>query len=394
MKIEGFTTKAIRRFNQYQEEQHCKLCSNHIVKSLSNGVLLLTLVGLANLSNSANAQLATNASSRSQATLSSVADEYLLGAGDRIHVDVFGVADYTGDYQVLSDGSISMPLVGVVPVQGLTLLQASNDISRRYARFLRVPSITVRLVSARPIKVAISGEVYRPGVYSPGDTSSSTLSAGPSATPSASASGSGSVPTLTSLIQMAGGITQSADIRKIRIERTQNLAFGTSKRIEVNLWQLLQSSDLSQDITLRDGDRIVIPTATALDPAEANKMASASFSPTTITVNVVGEVQHPGAVQVQPNTPLNQALLAAGGFNTRAKRDAVEFVRLNPNGTVSRREVAIDFTQGVNEAKNPPLRNYDTIVVSRSGVSKLTDAISPILSPLTGILGVLKIFGF
>jgi len=48
----------------------------------------------------------------------------------------------------------------------------------------------------------------------------------------------------------------------------------------------------------------------------------ASFSPTTIQVSVVGEVKNPGLVNIPPNTPLNQGLLTAGGFNnSRAKGD-------------------------------------------------------------------------
>jgi polysaccharide biosynthesis/export protein len=51
---------------------------------------------------------------------------------------------------------------------------------------------------------------------------------------------------------------------------------------------------------------------------------------------------------MQPNAPLNQAILAAGGFiPERAETDEVRLIRLNPDGTASQREIPIDFNQGI-----------------------------------------------
>jgi polysaccharide export outer membrane protein len=196
------------------------------------------------------------------------------------------------------------------------------------------------------------------------------------------------------MIQLAGGITQSADVRNIEIHRAQSTNTGKElPRVEkVDLWQLLQRGDSTQDFLLRDGDSIIVPTATALSNQEITELATASFSPTQITVNVVGEVAAPGAVQVPPNTPLNQALLAAGGFNRRAKKRSVDFVRLNPDGTVSKRSIAIDLAQGINEKNNPPLRNNDIIVVNRSGLAGLSDAFG-FLAPISGVFGILNLLG-
>jgi polysaccharide export outer membrane protein len=95
---------------------------------------------------------------------------------------------------------------------------------------------------------------------------------------------------------------------------------------------------------------------------------------------------------VPPNTPLNQAILAAGGFNTRARVETVDLIRLNPNGTVSQQEISVDFSTDVNSDMNPPLRPNDTIVVGRSDITRLDDSLGSVLSPLTGILSILGIF--
>jgi polysaccharide export outer membrane protein len=108
---------------------------------------------------------------------------------------------------------------------------------------------------------------------------------------------------------------------------------------------------------------------------------------------VVGEVKKPGLVEIPPNTPLNQALLAAGGFDDRrADKDTVELIRLNPNGTVSKRDIDIDFAQGIDDEHNPTLRNNDVIVVKRSGIASATDTIATVLSPIGSAFGLLNIF--
>jgi polysaccharide export outer membrane protein len=99
----------------------------------------------------------------------------------------------------------------------------------------------------------------------------------------------------------------------------------------------------------------------------------------------VGEVIRPGALQVRPSTSLHQALLTAGSFNQlRANKDQVELLRLNPNGTVSRRTIEVDFAQGLNPNNNPTLRNNDVILVARSGYARAGDNINRFLQPIAG----------
>lgn len=298
---------------------------------------------------------------------------YTLGSGDRLKLDLFEVPEYSGEYQVLSDGTLSLPRVGTVLVRGMTLEQATAEISRRYAQYVRRPYVTLSLLQAGAINIAIAGEVNRPGTYviSPEDAENR------------------GVPTVTRVIQLAGGITQSANIREIQVRRYMPQQSGGIQEVKLNLWDLLQTGDINQDLPLQDRDTIYIPTATALDPSEVTELATASFSPETMTVNVVGQVGQPGTITVPPNTPLNQAIMAAGGFNTRARRSSVELIRLNPDGTVARRTIDVDLAQGVNLDNNPALRNYDTIVVGRSGLASVTDTLGTILSPVTGLFRLL-----
>ncbi|MGF1496396.1 MAG: polysaccharide biosynthesis/export family protein [Elainellaceae cyanobacterium] len=323
---------------------------------------------------------------------------YLLGTGDVLQVNVFNIPDYSGEFRVLTGGVLNLPVVGAVSVEGLSIRQASALIERQLTPYVRRPRVTLSLLRRRPLQIAIAGEVRRPGSYRIGDDDELDTSAS-------------GLPTLTQVIELAGGITQSANIREIQVQRrlppapaaqTPNplltSAAGAAQpqreTIAVDLWELLREGDLDEDLLLQDGDRIIIPTATALNPNEVTELASASFSPDQITVNVVGEVDAPGAIQVPPNTPLNQAILAAGGFNNRAKVRSVDLIRLNPNGSVSRRTIEIDFEEGANEEMNPPLRPNDTVVVRRSGLARLGDTVGSVVSPVSGIFSILRLFRF
>jgi polysaccharide export outer membrane protein len=234
-----------------------------------------------------------------------------------------------------------------------------------------------------PRTVAITGQVYRPGSYlvTPGSSSSEAGTVAP---------GSG-LPTLMRGIQLAGGITSQADVRSIKIRRPTRI--GSEQTLNINLWELLQTGDLNQDVVLQDGDTIVVPTATEINTAEVTQLATTTLSPATIQVGVVGEVKKPGLTALQPNSSLNQALLAAGGFNdARASSAAVDLIRLNPNGTVSKRVVKIDLSKGINDETNPILHNNDVVLVSRSGIAKTSDTVNTVASPLGTLLGIVRIF--
>jgi polysaccharide export outer membrane protein len=418
---------------------------------------------------------------------------YTLGTGDRIEMNIFDVPEYSGEYSVLIDGTLNLPILGSVKVGGLTLDEATASISRRYTPYIVEPIVTLKLLSARPINFAVSGEVNRPGTYTivlnQGRTFPTVMEALELAkgitraadlrqvevrrtyqgqeqrftvdlvallkegaiaqnlmlrdgdtvlVPTATAinpteirtlaetsfapaendpfqvavvgevirpgtytmalTRSSSPPTVTQAIQQAGGIKPLADIRRVELRRLTK--DGLAQTLEVDLWELLQAGDLTQDVILQRGDTIAIPQADELTPAEASTLASASFSPEMIKVNVVGEVTTPGTKDLPPNIPLNQALLAAGGFNNRAGRGDVQLVRLNADGTVSRQEIRVDFARGINDENNPILRNNDVVIVGKSGLAAFSDTLGQVLEPIgrgfslfTFPFNFLRIFG-
>ena len=234
----------------------------------------------------------------------------------------------------------------------------------------------------KPRTISVVGEVKRPGSY---------VLIG-SVTEGGGSNVTGGLPTVTRALQQAQGIRPLADIRRIEVRRLTKI--GTEQVINIDLWQLLQTGDISQDAILQEGDTVVVPKAGAVPPAEAVELAQARFSPDTINVSVIGEVEAPGTIKVPPNTTLNQALLNAGGFKgSRARRSAVDLIRLNADGTIAKQEVSINLAQSVNEQSNPILRDNDIIVVSRSGTTRLTDTLNLFFSPAAAVFTVLSILG-
>ncbi len=255
------------------------------------------------------------------------------------------------------------------------VIPAGESIDVAQAKQLMASSFAGR--NQRPIQVSMIGEVARTGPH--------LLQLAGAGT------GGVLIPTVTQAIQQSGGILQMADIRNVQVRRMTRS--GTEQSIKVDFWKLLKSGDLNQDIPLQDGDVIEIPTAQALNDAEITALAVTTFSPDKMTVTISGEVEKSGPLTLPPNTPLNQAILMAGGFNRKSVKSNVTLVRLNPNGALSKRDIPINLDQGVNETNNPALRNNDIIIVKKSGLATFSEGLGDILSPFNGLFSIFRLFG-
>ena len=243
------------------------------------------------------------------------------------------------------------------------------------------------------IQVAIAGEVNRVGtqtlVYSRNGTISTGLTG---ATTSAGAASNGGPVTLSRALQSANGVTEIADIRNVQISRLNDK--GQRTIVNANLLALITKADLSQDITLADGDLITVPRLEKTNPVEYLQVAKATFSPTVITVQVIGEAFRPGPLQLRPNTSFTEAISAAGGLTNNADWRAVELYRINPDGSIMRRDLVADLNLPLSEETNPGLRDRDVIVVRPSfGSSILTSAtkfLGNIITPFSLVNNLFK----
>jgi len=314
-------------------------------------------------------------------------DAYILGPGDQVRLNVLdpGASDLSGTFDILNDGSASFALLGSVVLSGLTLNQAQQWLQSLYGRHLVRPDLNVSVVRPRPLQVSVVGEVVAPGLY--------TLTSGETAQVEGLSTGGGSsgitlsgLPTVVTAIQKAGGLTLNANLADVRLQRRIPGDASQLRETDLNLISLLRLGDKAQNPFLFDGDTIVIGSAPAPD-RDVMELAAANLSPQQIGVTVVGEVVTPGRLNLAANTPVVQAVLAAGGpKNWRGKRSDVELVRINRNGTATRQLITIDYNQGVSGLRNPPLRDGDTVVVNRTNFAVATDALGAVTTPISGLV--------
>ena len=158
----------------------------------------------------------------------------VVGRMDNVEIRVFREDDLTTRGQLSSDGTISMPLIGAIRIEGLTTDQAAAAITRKLADgYLVKPEVSVSIEARIRKTVTVLGQAQRPGVFE--------LPAHRQLT-------------LVEVIGMAGGVTRIGNPKKISLKR---VAGGSSSVVLINLTEI--TAGQGRDIPLRDGDVVSIP---------------------------------------------------------------------------------------------------------------------------------------
>ncbi len=304
---------------------------------------------------------------------------YILGPGDQISLSVIDYPEFTGNLSVLSDGTITLPLVGPLRVSGLTPNQLSAALSQRLRTYLVDPVVSVGLSVMRPVIVTVSGEVYRPGPIQLSGLSSSN--GNPLGAAGTTAAGSTvltqerpALPTLSSAILLSGGVTRDADIRQVMVRRP--LPGGQVETLSLNLWEAITSDAGVADIGLRDGDAVFIPRLSG-DEIDRRRVARSSLAPSTVRVKVVGEVVAPGEVAVPPDSSVSSAVAIAGGPTEDAQLGRVSLVRRDENGEIV--EQSVDLSKLIDDYQ---VQDGDVVIVSKRGYLSVVDGIGRVLNPV------------
>jgi polysaccharide biosynthesis/export protein len=293
----------------------------------------------------------------------------------------------TGTGQILAINLLNLLKAGdfgqdIILQDGDTiLLPTATEINNSNSTLVAASNLGPQAIS--PPKVAVVGEVNRPGTYTVTGSGNTTNN-------STQLTGTVALPTVTNAIQAASGIKPTADIRQIQLIRTTR---SGEQKITLNLFKLIQQGDTSQDIILQEGDRIIIPLAQNPSAQDVELVASSTFSPVSIRINVIGESAGGagGTREIPSNTTLNQAILISGGFNNiRANKNEVDLIRLNPNGSVTKRLIKLNFARGIDAENNPRLQNNDTIVIGRNNLTRIGDGFSTILGPFGNLLNLFR----
>jgi polysaccharide export outer membrane protein len=219
------------------------------------------------------------------------AEEYAMGEGDLLKITVYDNPDLATDARVGADGKVTLPLIGEVPVGGMTTADAQKNIATRYAAgYIKNPQVNVFIAEYRSKKVTALGEFSKPGVIELRGNS-----------------------TLMEVISNAGGITANAgDTLLIKRRIRKENGASEERTITIDLDRLLEKGDAGGAELVRDGDSIYVPRATF--------------------VFVSGEVKTPGSYKITKGLTVLRAITLAGGFTQRAARGDVSIVRKAGSG--------------------------------------------------------------
>ena len=311
---------------------------------------------------------------------------YRLAPGDQLVMSVFKIEGYEAKVEVLSDGTINLPRLGTVLVWGLTLEEARQKITKGYRQILRRPIVYLDLARQRPIRVTVTGEVERPGIY--------TLQVNASKADIDQGLGSGGGwPTLVDVIARAGGITAVGDLSSLELMRPSYTNGGQSKRYKFDYLTVLKNGGHAPNPLIYDGDSVRVVRADSPTTTDLIAGSISNFSPALIQVAVIGEVKSPGSIQVPPNSPLAAAVLKAGGIQPiRGSIARVAVIRTERDGSTSVKKMTYSPDALLSNPNNPPLRQGDIVVVDRNVRTQITDGMNAALEPLNPIVNAMSIF--
>lgn len=303
-----------------------------------------------------------------------VTPNYRIAPSDVISVNVADWPNNSAQTAVAPDGTISMPLVGQVPVAGLTIAQAETLLVTKWKKYIVDPSVTVSLNQKHPQFVVFSGSVARPGPleYRPGLHLIEALAeiGGLVITGSPSAGGAG-----------IGSQSTVADPSHVTLTH----ADGAKQALNLTHQETLAGTPA--DVLLEPGDVIYVPQQLG-------------------KINVVGQVHQPGVIPYRDNLTVFDAVSDTGGYNDGTAD--LEHATLTHNGKESpinldpmlrHGDMAANITLAPGDQISIPEIGYRTVVfgdVNRPGAFvykpgyRISDALSSVSGP-TGQADLSKI---
>jgi polysaccharide export outer membrane protein len=297
--------------------------------------------------------------------------EYRLGPGDSLFVNVLRFPDLTFQNTIDLQGNMLVPLVGALPLQGLTVAQAREQIRAALDRFVINPQVDAILVAQRPVTVTVLGEVSRPGLY--------PLQA----------------PQLSTAIVSAGGTTGLADLRSIRVQR--QLPDGSLTQRDINLFTPLREAQSIPEVRLADGDTIIVPTLITDTGYDRTLVARSTLAQQQITVRVLNYAAGTGGGLGNLTLPNGSSFLDAVGSlspdlsNADIRRIALIRFDVEQGKAVTQELDGKKALLG-DSSQNPILANNDVIVMGRTLISRITYTLNTFTQPFRDILGFLLFF--
>ncbi|KAA1164525.1 SLBB domain-containing protein [Pseudoalteromonas fuliginea] len=223
-----------------------------------------------------------------------VPDTYLIGRGDQLRINFYGKESESFDITVDREGRLNIPDLSPVQVAGLTFAEVKELINAKVEQEVIGVKAFVSLGQLRSMRILVLGEAYKPGSYSVS-----------------------SLTTVSHALFVSGGVSDIASLRNIQVKRAGKVVAN------FDLYDLLINGDSSNDIVLKPGDAVFIPSVGA-------------------QVRVEGAVKRPAIFELKKDESAKQLLAMAGGLKPNAYAKSAIVERFN----FDRKEVlSVDFSK-------------------------------------------------
>ncbi len=204
---------------------------------------------------------------------------YRLGPGDVVNVDVWGASQESVSETISPDGTITIEGIGVIQLGGLSVSQAKARLKRELGPRYQGSKIDLTVGQTRTITISVIGEVKVPGTY--------TMSA---------------FATVYNALYMAGGPNEIGTLRNVKVYRNGKLLSN------VDVYDFLLNGKLTGEVRLQDNDVVTV-------------------SPYEALVNITGKVKRPMFYEMKKTESAATLLRYAGGFTGDAYTKAIRINR-------------------------------------------------------------------
>jgi protein involved in polysaccharide export with SLBB domain len=216
-------------------------------------------------------------------------DDYLLGPGDGLQISLWGDMPASFNTVVTPEGTILLPTVGSVEVQGLTLSTVKTMVKEQLLKRYRNVEVTTTLVQLRNIRIPVTGAVLNPGIFV-----------------------ASSADRVSQVIAKAGGFIEKSETSKIQASKRRVKVLHWDGSVSyADILRYMVTGDLTSNPVVRDGDVIYVPVQ------EDNVNLCGVF----------GAVRAGGYFEYVPGDRLTDLIALAGGLTMNADSLSAEIVR-------------------------------------------------------------------
>jgi protein involved in polysaccharide export with SLBB domain len=199
------------------------------------------------------------------------AKSYVVGPGDRLHLELWGLTELSQNLEVTADGRLFVPRAGVFSAAGQTLQALRDAVEARLRKLYPRLETSLTLIRPRTFLVHVTGAVVRPGTYP--------------ANP---------MTRVSAILPRAGGTLPSGSMRRIEIRRNGEL-------LKADLLRFQLFGQVDQDPLLLDGDTLYVPAQ-------------------QLSAEALGGVRRPGRYELIGSRTLDELLELAGGVAPQASQ--------------------------------------------------------------------------